>query len=268
MAVRVLFLISILFGVVKGQAMVHDIAVKNADSVTIYYNYINDGKELEVTGQGYIGSVVIPEEVTYQNITRKVTSIEDYALSCCHHLKSVTIPRSVTSIGARAFEFCDRLASISVEVGNKVYDSRDNCNAIIETATNTLIAGCKNTVIPKSVTSIGRGAFSHCNCLTSLTIPKGVTSIGIGAFDYCTRLKSVKIPRSVTSIGAYAFYGCYSLKDVYCYAVNVPTTDSQPDGDWVFCNLGSVKLHVPAASLEAYKTAWPWKVFGKFVELR
>ena len=245
MAVRVLFLISILCGVVKGQAMVHDIAVKNADSVTIYYNYINDGKELEVTGQGYIGSVVIPEEVTYQNITRKVTSIEDYALSWCHHLKSVTIPRSVTSIGARAFSGCDRLASISVEVGNKVYDSRDNCNAIIETATNTLIAGCKNTVIPKSVTSIGGGAFSHCNCLTSLTIPKGVTSIG-----------------------AYAFYGCYSLKDVYCYAVNVPTTDSQPDGDWVFCNSGSVKLHVPAASLEAYKTAWPWKAFGKFVELR
>ena len=293
---------SILLCVVTAHAKVHDIAVKNADNVIIYYNYINDGKELEVTGQDYIGSVVIPEEATYQNITRRVTSIGKYALSCCHQLTSVTIPNSVTSIGKGAFSHCNGLTSvtipsgvtsiepfafsgcsgltsISVKKGNTVYDSRGNCNAIIETATNTLIAVCKNTVIPKSVTSIGKGAFSHCNYLSSVTLPKGVTSIGDGAFDYCTSLKTVKIPASVTSIGDLVFNCCYSLRNVYCYAENVPAvanpvTDDQ-DADfltdgWGF--LGSfpkpVTLHVPASSLEAYRTTYPWKNFTKVVRLR
>ena len=184
MALKKLFLFSILLSVVTAHAKVHDIAVKNADNVIIYYNYINDGKELEVTGQDYIGSVVIPEEATYQNITRRVTSIGKYALSCCHRLTSVTIPSSVTSIGESAFHNSERLASITVEEGNTVYDSRDNCNAIIESATNTLIAGSNNTVIPQGVTSIGDHAFSGCSDLTSLTIQASVTSIGDYAFNY------------------------------------------------------------------------------------
>jgi len=211
MALKKLFLFSILLSVVTAHAKVHDIAVKNADNVIIYYNYINDGKELEVTGQDYIGSVVIPEEATYQNITRRVTSIGKYALSCCHRLTSVTIPSSVTSIGESAFHNSERLASITVEEGNTVYDSRDNCNAIIESATNTLIAGSNNTVIPQGVTSIGDHAFSGCSDLTSLTIPASVTSIGDYAFNYCTGLKTLTIPASVTSIGKGAFHGCTGL---------------------------------------------------------
>lgn len=279
MALKKLFLFSILLSVVTAHAKVHNIAVKNADNVIIYYNYINDGKELEVTGQDYIGSVVIPEEATYQNITRRVTSIGKYALSCCHRLTSVTIPSSVTSIGESAFHNSERLASITVEEGNTVYDSRDNCNAIIESATNTLIAGSNNTVIPQGVTSIGDHAFSGCSDLTSLTIPASVTSIGDGAFDYCTRLKTVKIPASVTSIGDIVFNCCYSLRDVYCYAENVPavanpvTNDQDADfltDGWGF--LGSfmkpITLHVPASSLEVYRTTYPWKNFTKVVRLR
>ena len=211
MALKKFFLFSILLCVVTAHAKVHDIAVKNADNVIIYYNYINDGKELEVTGQDYIGSVVIPEEATYQNITRRVTSIGKYALSCCHQLTSVTIPNSVTSIGESAFHNSERLASITVEEGNTVYDSRDNCNAIIESATNTLIVGSKNTVIPQGVTSIGGDAFSGCSDLKSLTIPASVTSIGDYAFNYCTGLKTLTIPASVTSIGKGAFHGCTGL---------------------------------------------------------
>ena len=112
------------------------------------------------------------------------------------------------------FGGCSALESIIVEEGNTIYDSRENCNAIIETATNTLIAGCKNTVIPNSVTSIGDYAFYECTGLTSVTIGNSVTSIGMGAFNGCTGLTSVTIGNSVTNIGDWAFYGCYGLTEI------------------------------------------------------
>ena len=128
--------------------------------------------------------------------------------------KSVTIGESVTSIGDYAFNKCDSLTSIVVESENTKYDSRNNCNTIVETATNTLIAGCKNTIIPNSVTSIGKCAFYNCSGLTSITIPNSVTTIGSSAFDGCSALTSVEIPNSVTSIGDYAFMYCSGLTKV------------------------------------------------------
>ena len=152
--------------------------------------------------------------LTSATIPNSVTSIGDYALSGCSSLTSITIPNSVTSIGDNAFYDCRGLTSIIVESGNTAYDSRDNCNAIIETATNTLVAGCQNTIIPNSVTSIGNHAFYHCTSLTSVTIPDSVTSIGDEAFWYCTNLTSIAIGSGVTSIGWYAFYGCSNLTTV------------------------------------------------------
>ncbi|MBP5560644.1 MAG: leucine-rich repeat protein, partial [Muribaculaceae bacterium] len=98
--------------------------------------------------------------------------------------------------------------------GNTVYDSRNNCNAIIKTASNTLFVGCQNTVIPNSVTSIGCYAFFRCSGLTSVTIPNSVTTIGVGAFRGCTGLTSVTIGNSVTTIGNYAFENCSGLTSV------------------------------------------------------
>ena len=187
------------------KAFAYDIAVENDDSVTIYYNYIHAAKELEVTYKknnsldgGYSGKVVIPSEVTFKGITRKVTSIgkrafyhspyvtevilpstvnticewafgeiisltslnipnsvttiKDCAFGDCRNLTSITIPSSVKIIGQGVFLGCDVLESIEVDAENSVYDSRYGCNAIIESASNTLISGCNKTTLPNDIT--------------------------------------------------------------------------------------------------------------------
>ena len=152
--------------------------------------------------------------LTSVDIPNSIKNIRERAFEECITLSSIVLPWSVTSIGEDAFKGCYNLISIDVENGNMVYDSRDNCNAIIETATNTLIQGCKNTIIPNSVTSIGKSAFCDCSGLTSITIPNLVTCIGYGAFARCSGLTSITIPNSVTSIGEYAFFQCFRLTSV------------------------------------------------------
>ncbi|MBO7119606.1 MAG: leucine-rich repeat protein, partial [Bacteroidaceae bacterium] len=141
--------------------------------------------------------------LTSINIPEGVTSIDYQAFSGCS-LTSITIPESVEFIHGTALGGCMSLTTIIVEEGNLFYDSRDNCNAIIETESNTLITGCQNTIIPNSVECIGEWAFGACPNLTSITIPESVTSIGDYAI-FWTGLTSVTIPESVTSIGAHAF---------------------------------------------------------------
>lgn len=162
----------------------------------------NTKKWLRACNRAATGDITIPNSVTgiqYSAFARcsgitsvtipnSVTQIGNFSFGYCTSLTSVTIPNSVTAIGSQAFQACTGLTSIVVESGNTEYDSRDNCNAIIETSTNRLRQGCKTTVIPNSVTSIGAYAFSGHSTLTDITIPNSVTEIGSSAFEYCSSL--------------------------------------------------------------------------------
>lgn len=188
------------------------VSAENIDGINYKLN-AND-KTAEVVYQRkykYSGNVVIPSSVTYGEIDYSVTGIAGNAFNGSSELISVTIPNSVTSIGSGIFSGCTSLVSIVIEEGNPKYDSRDNCNAIIETASNTLFLGCNGSAVPSSVTSIGKDAFNGCTGLTSLNIPNGVTSIGEGAFQGCSGLNSIVIGNGVTTIGKNTFNECSNL---------------------------------------------------------
>lgn len=204
----------------------------------VYYNLIEYNKEkyaevARMSSGKYTGSVVISSTVTFKNVTYNVTSIGNGAFGGCSGLTSITIPNSVESIENEAFSNCKSLTTVT---------------------------------IPNSVTSLGYLAFSGCDNLTSITIGNGVTSIGDQAFAYCYDLTTVIIGNGVTSIGDWAFRDCYVLTDLYCYAEKVPTTRSLSElfrGTPVY----TATLHVPAASIDAYKAADQWKEFGTIVAL-
>ena len=147
--------------------------------------------------------------ITFPN---SITTIGEDAFLGCYSLENIFIPYSVTSIGERAFSRCK--ANIIIDERNTVYDNRNNCNAIIKTEDNILIAGFATTIIPNSVTCIGNSAFYGCIGLKEVIIPSNVISIGEEAFSSCTELSSVFIPENVTSIGKNAFYRCYDLTNI------------------------------------------------------
>ena len=141
-----------------------------------------------------------------------------------------------------------------VDEANPVYDSREDCNAIIHTSTNKLVAGCKNSQIPNSVTSLGESCFSGCSSLTSITIPNSVTSLGEGCFVYCSSLPSITIPNSVTSLGGYCFSGCSSLTSIYMLPSTPPSTGSSI---FVYTPLETVYV-VDEDAKTAYQAQAPW----------
>ena len=175
-----------------------------------------------------IGTMAFAEcrNMTSITLSNSLTTINYGAFSECNSLKSVTLPKSVTNLGEWVFDGTTAMTSMAVESGNPVYDSRNNCNAIIETATNTLIEGCKNTVIPNTVTTIAGGAFSYRYELTSITIPNSVTTIKSAAFVGCYALTSIHIPSSVTSIQGAPFQDCPQLVSMTVASGN-PVYDSR-----------------------------------------
>ncbi len=298
----------------------------------IYYNRSGSNAIVtyeKTTYNSYSGDITIPAAVTYDGTTYLVTSIGHSAFFNCMNLTSIEIPNSIISIGSNAFKYCNKLRSItipksvtyidinyvfsectslesiSVENGNPVYDSRNNCNAIIKTATNTLITGCKSTVIPNTITSIEFTAFNGCRNMANIIIPNSVVNIGDASFQGCSGLVNLTIPNSVTSIGSCAFNSCVGLThieipnsvtnipfDAFSYCTGLTRIEIGNSvtqiGPRVFDHSTSINdvysysitppvctentfssysatLHVPAASLAAYFIAPYWENFENIV---
>lgn len=270
------------------------------------------------------------ESSTEIELPSSITSIGNGAFEYCYNLKSIFIPKNLTSIGDCAFSFCKGLKSLSVDPNNPVYDSRNNCNAIVRSEDNTILFGSGSTVFDESITSIGDYAFWGNNLIVEIYIPNTISYIGNGAFRDCINLKKVSIPNSITTINDYAFercsnlevldwhdgitnigkycfnncsslndiklpesiekisfgslygcvglskltlpkkisgiekwalYGCTGLKEITCEAINPPLIEAQE----AINNIDlSIPVYVPAASIEAYKSADYWSEFTNF----
>ncbi len=187
------------------------------------------------------GELIIPSSIEHEGKTWPVVKIGELSLGMTRQydrIQRIVIPSSVKELGNSAFSGLPQLESIyisksvtkisanllgdeytnpariEIDPVNPVYDSRENCNAIIETATNTLIVGRKGSTIPSSVTSIADNAFKSCKELKSIVIPEGVKTIGKSAFEGCSGLTSITIPASVESIGSSAFFECTGLRSI------------------------------------------------------
>lgn len=268
------FLLFALFSLTIGGVWAYDFSGVTPSGHTLYYNIIGDG--VIITYQSFnppaynsmAGDLIIPDTVTHNGISYPVTTIGMYTFRGCEGLRSVVIPNTVVEIKSLAFSNCTGLQSISigqslsvfdhdafngcislvaltVADSNDKYDSRDSCNAIIETATNTLVFGLKSTVIPNSVVAIGENAFNGRQGLTSIVILDSVTSIGSTSFANCTDLESVVIPPSVTDIGFAAFMDCYNLP-----SITVPDSVTFIN-NWAFYNVRMVYYNGSA-------TGSPW----------
>jgi hypothetical protein len=238
-------------------------AIKRQAEVTYDWDY--SGPVYEKTT--YKGTVTIPATVSYKGITYDVTSISMIAFQGNCELRTVNLPNSILHIGSGAFEGCDKfqsltipksvidieegilstcnaVTSIIVDKANKVYDSRNDCNAIIHTATNELIQGCKNTVIPNTVTRIGDSAFALISSLTSIDIPNSITSIGSHAFRD-TGLKELALPNSVIYLGYAVFFSCRNLTSVTLSE----SLESIPPSTFEQCDITTITIPASVESI-------------------
>ena len=210
-------------------------------------------------------------------------SIGFAAFSACQQLTSINIPASVSDIHVTSFYHSYSLGTIIVEEGNSVYDSRSNCNAIVKTADNMLLIGCKNTEIPNSVTAIGEKAFMSCQGLTEIVIPESVQEIGKYAFENCTNLRMLTLADGLQAIRWGAFWNCGLT------AVTVPASvrEIEPGALWMsglaaltsliedpfevnkICNLDACQtvLYVPAGTIEKYRATPDWNLFAEIQEV-
>ncbi len=206
-------------------------------AVNSQLNRVVIGPEVETLPAKFVNY----SQITSLEIPNSVVTIEDEAFRSCKGLTSIAIPSSVTSIGRDAFIECSGLESIEVEEANTHYDSRENCNAIINSESNILILGCMNSVVPNTIVAIGYRSFKDCIGLTNITIPTSVEKISGDAFYGCSRLMEITIPSSVTSIVGYPFYGCSDLETIVVEDGN-PKYDSRNNCNAIIQTYGNVLI--------------------------
>ena len=178
-------------------------------------------------------SIVLPDSLE---------TIEWGVFEDCKKLKSISIPSSVKSIGLGCFQWCEAMDSMVVEKGNAFYDSREGCNAIIETATNTLLAGCMKTKIPDTVETLADNCFTGCANLISITLPASVSYLGSSCFCDCVNLSDFHIRRMTPPEASSAWQGIFGW---YCNSLEI--------------------IYVPKGTKELYEAVYPWAGY-KIVE--
>ncbi len=198
------------------------------------------------------GAFVSCTQLTNITFSEKLTRFGGTSFMFCSKLKSVYIPKNVSVIGFAQFTGCNSLESISVDPQNSVYDSRNNCNAIIQKSNNKLIFGAINTKIPTSVKAIDAWSFNGRD-ITSITIPSSVTSIGNGAFGSCSKLTSIVFPSSIAEVGEMLFSSCTSLVSVEFLGAK-PTFTAL--GLWFNGCTALEKFIVPDAHYDSYVSSF------------
>ena len=208
-------------------------------------------------------------------ISEGVTTIERGAFSSCP-IGALHVPSTLVSIspennafGEGAFHNCTRLQSITVDEANPIYDSRGNCNALIETATNTLLKGCKNTIIPDDITIIGLNAFLSINELNTITIPNSVERLETSAFAGCNSLTTITLPSNISYIGIGAL-NCCGLTSIVSKSPTPPTAyNSQWEYGYENSFMGvnrDIPIYIPVGTIDAYQNAEGWNYFTNFIE--
>ncbi len=217
----------------------------------INYHLYTNSKTAWVSEGEYQGDIAIPSSVNYLGTTYQVTTIGAEAFRNCTQLTSISIPNTVTDIQWKAFYGCTSLTSVTIP----------NSVTKIWPLAFQYCEKMGSITIPNSVKQILSEAFLGCYSLTSVIIPNSVNMIDSRAFWSCSKLKTVIIGENLTQIGDEAFFGC-PVDNVYCYAERVPTALSK------FSLFSSnAILHVPAVSIEKYKSDDSWNYFKKIVEL-
>ncbi len=223
---------------VQGEIFTAPVDLVNGNTIPMTFKVIDAGRKYVTVGDRECASIlttasgglIIPDTINGYT----VTEINWNAFKDCNELTSIYVPKTVKSIGYDSFRGCSNVISMVVDDENTVFDSRNDCNAIIGKSSKTLIAGCQTTVIPNDVVKIGDHAFYGQTSLTSINVPSSVKSLGSGAFYDCHNLETVELQNGLTTIGSCSFQNCVNL-----VTVNIPCSVNKIE-DYAFLNCGSL----------------------------
>mgnify|MGYP001772033808 CR=1 FL=1 len=188
----------------EGVSVIDNAAFRKCRSIT---SVVLPDSVISIGDKAFLGCSDM-ERIILPNSLKK---IGNNCFAFCKSLTAIKIPKSITEIGICILNYCPKLFSIIVDRENEFYDSREGCNAIIETKSNKLICGCNNSFIPDSIAVIEDAAFDGCKEMSSISIPTSVKEIGIDAFHNCEKLEEVALHKDLSIIYENAFDNCISL---------------------------------------------------------